>query len=607
MEKVAKIVFAALLTLIGCFVSAQTTIPPLERTVSLELNGESTKKALQMMEEQAGLNFGYRSDIVKENDHLQRIYKEKTVREVLDDLFQGELVYREKGNYIILKISPEPKATEMLIEGYVFSAETGDKIPYASLYDSTTLEAAISDEYGHYSLMISNRKSLALVASKYGYEDTIVQVDASGKTYQNIYLNPIIDTSQTAEDSTNFWKRLENWKIFKLSEEQRSTIRNFKDNFKSEAQFSLIPTIGTNGVLSPSMDVDYSFNLLGGLNGGVNVLEIGGLFNAVWDTVKYAQIAGGFNFVGGPQYGAQVAGIANLNGSSFDGAQVSGVLNLTEGPFYGFQGSGFGNIALDKVDGVQVAGFANYAGDSSDLVQVSPVANYVAHDSRGVQVSPVVNFAGKNFIGSQVSVLCNYAEDGFIGSQTGLFNVANTMSGTQFGFMNFNDSINGVSVGFFSFSRKGLHQLEISANELTYLNLAFKSGTNQFYNSFLGGVRFGDGISPTWSLGYGIGTSVRGGGRNRIFFDFQASNLFRENQFDLALNTKFTMSYQFHLANKVSLAIGPSANLFAVDMGGNHNSNYFQSLSPYTLYDRVTTGGLGIQGWVGGHVSMRLF
>lgn len=607
MERVAKIMIVALFNLIGFIGSAQAIIPPLERTITIELNGESSKKALQMMEQQGGFNFGYRSDIVKENDHLQRIYKEKTVREILDDLFQGTLVYREKGNYIILKISPEPKAMEMLIEGYVFDANTGDKVPYASLYDSTTLQAAISDEYGHYSLVISDRKTLRLVASKYGYQDTLIRVDTSSRTYQNVYLNPIIDSTISLEDSTSFWKRLENWKIFKLTEEQKSTIRNFTDNFKIRSQFSVLPTIGTNGILSPSMDVDYSFNLLGELIGGVNVLEIGGLFNAVWDTVKYAQIAGGFNFVGGPQFGAQVAGIANLNGSSFEGAQVSGVLNVTEGPFYGFQGSGFGNVVIGKIDGVQVAGFANYAGDSSDLVQVSPVANYVARNSRGVQVSPIINFADEDFRGSQVSLLSNYAEDGFIGSQTGLFNVTNEMTGTQFGFMNFSDSISGVPFGFFSFSRKGLHQLEISANELTYLNLAFKSGTNQFYNSFIGGARFGDGVAPTWALGYGVGTSVRGGGRNRLFFDLQAANHFREKQFDLALNTKLTISYQFRLADKIGLAIGPSANLFTVDLGGNHNSNYFQSLAPYTLYDHVTSGGVSLQAWVGGHVALRLF
>lgn len=608
MEKVANF-WGALFALFFAFgINAQTTLPPLERVVSIELKGASSQDALKLIESTADLVFGYRSDLVNDKDYLNRAYSENTVREILDDLFQGSLTYREKGNYIILKMAPEIKSSEITIEGYVFNAETGWKIPYVSVYDSLTLKAALSDEYGHYSIVLNNRNDLALMTSKYGFADTVITINASGNIYQNIYLTPVVDSNEFASDSLSFRKKIENWKIPKLSEEQKATIENFKENFKRKAQVSLLPMIGTNGVMAPSMTVDYSFNVIGGLNGGVNVLEVGGFFNAVWDTVRYAQVAGGLNIVGGPQYGAQVAGLANINGDSFEGAQVSGLLNITDGPFYGFQGAGVGNAVLGSIDGVQVSGVANYAGASSEVLQISPVANYAFKDSRGAQVSAVINVADEHFIGSQVSVVSNYSRDGFIGSQvTGLVNVAGSMTGSQIGLFNFSDSIAGVPFGLFSYSRKGLHQLEVSTNELTHLNLAFKTGTNQFYNSFLGGIRFNQSDSPIVALGYGIGTSVPGGGKNRIFFDFQGVNHFKDGKAGLALNNKFTLSYQFHLANKVALAIGPSANFYVVNLGGTHDVNTLLGVVPYNFYENVTSGGYSTQGWVGGHLSLRLF
>lgn len=606
MEKVVSKLAAVGVFLCLTLSTFAQTLPPLERTVSIELNDESTQQALEKIQEAAALNFGYRSDLVSSTDRLTRTYSEKTVRQILDDLFQGSLVYRVKGNYVILKPSQTPKETELIIEGYVFNTQTGSKIAYTSIYDSLNLRAALTDEFGHYSLTLERNDSISLIASKYGFRDTSILI-VPGERFHNIYLQPEVDTTLKEIDSTEFSERLSRLKVFRLSEEQKATIQNIREKIKRSSQVSLLPTIGTNGKMSPSTTVDYSFNIIGGLNGGVNVLEIGGLFNADWDTVRHAQLAGAFNFVGGPQYGAQVAGFGNFNGDSFEGAQVAGFMNFTYGPFEGAQVSGFGNAVVGRVDGAQVSGFANYAGGESRLVQVSPVANVVGANSKGSQVSAVMNVAEHSFMGTQTSAVANYAMNGFIGSQFGLVNVAGKMTGSQVGFMNINDSITGVPFGFISFSRKGLHQLEVSANELTYLNLAFKTGTNQFYNSFIGGARFGQNMEPTWAVGYGVGTSVRGGKNNRIFFDLQSVNHFTDNQWGLALNNKLTISYQIQLAPKFQLAFGPSANLFLIDHKDPHNVAHFQSLAPYNFSQSITDNGIEMQTWVGGHVALRLF
>lgn len=604
--KEIRIILAMLLLVNGSIALSQT-VPPLERTVNLELTGQNSREALKLIEPVANVLFTYRSSLVSDNDRLQRTYIDKTVREVLDDLFQGKLSYVEKGNYIVLKAAPVQKPTQLITDGYIIDALTKEKIPYASVYDSTSLAASISDEYGYFSITIEKRNNIELKAAKYGYRDTSVILSNEGGS-QNIYLMPTEEMIDRSQDSIEFEEKVKRVPLIKLSEEQKATIENIKENFRKNAQVSLLPIIGTNGVMSPSTTVDYSFNILGGLNGGVGVAEIGGIFNTVWDTVKYVQVAGVFNAVGGPQYGAQVAGVANLNGNSFEGAQISGALNLTQGPFYGFQGAGIGNGVFGSFSGVQVGGVGSYSGAKSDVVQVNGVASYVGKDSRGAQISGVSNVAEKNFIGTQIAGVSNYSRDGFIGTQiAGVVNVGGKMTGSQIGLININDSINGVPFGFVSFSRKGLHQIELSANELTHANLAFKTGTNQFYNSFIGGVRFESDGSPTWGFGYGIGSSVRAGRKNRVFFDLQSMNHIRNNQWGMALNNKFTISYQMQLAPKIAFAVGPSANLFLIDNASNHDVNYFGGIAPYNFYETTTSGGILMQGWVGGHVALRLF
>lgn len=607
MEKAAKFAIAIFCLFYTASLHAQQVLPPLERVVTVELTGQSSKEALQLIENQTGISFGYRTDLVATSDHLQRTYTNKTVRQVLDDIFQGKLTYKEKGDFVLFKEAGIQAEDELLVEGYVFNALNGSKISYVSIYDSTTLTATLSDEYGHYSLALTQRDQIPLSASRYGYLDSTVVLKGSGLVQHNIYLIPLEDSVHLEEDSVQFWSRLERWKWLQLSEEQKATIQNFKTKFKRSAQFSVLPAVGTNGALSPSMTVDYSFNLIGGLNGGVNVVEFGGVFNADWDSVQYAQFAGMFNLVGGPQRGAQFAGFSNINGSTFEGFQASGFSNFTRDKFYGAQATGFANVALHQMDGVQMAGGFNYAGGSSSAVQLAGIANYVHTDSKGTQIAGVSNVAGINFQGVQLSGVANYAMKGFGGTQIGLVNVAGAMTGYQIGLVNITDSIQGVPFGFFSYSRQGLHQLELSANEITQLNLGFKSGTNQFYNSFFAGMRLGGSSIKTWSYGYGIGTSVRAGRKNRVFFDLQTSAIVHDWEFGLSLLNKLTVSYQVQLAPKVAVAIGPSINLFLIDTQHDLDVDYLSKLAPYNFYDETTNSGIRMQSWVGGHVALRLF
>ena len=91
-----------------------------------------------------------------------------------------------------------------------------------------------------------------------------------------------------------------------------------------------------------------------------------------------------------------------------------------------------------------------------------------------MQVAGLFNFVAHEIQGAQIGALLNYAEK---------------VKGVQVGLLNIADSVHGVPVGFLSFVAKGYHKIEISADEIFYTNLAFRTGVSQFYNIFTAGVK----------------------------------------------------------------------------------------------------------------------
>ncbi len=575
MEKVVNNIIA-LTILIGCFGFgfAQETTPSLERKVTLDLNGTSVKETLKMMEAQGNYLFAYRTNLIEGNLQLTRTYTDKTTRAVLNDLFAGKITYKERGNYIILREQSAFDEKTVMLSGYISSTSSGETIPYATLYDSATLTSTSSNAYGYYTLTLKNTEDPLIIIKKQGYRDTTIQWAQSGTAVCNIRLEAL----HVVEDST-VEKIEENAKLnwfqrFISSKEQKSKFKNFSDQLQRKTQVSLIPYVGSNGKLSGKTTVDYSFNTIGGFNGGVRILEIGGIFNLIWDSVSYIQMAGVFNKVGGYQRGVQFAGVTNINKSDVHGAQFAGITNITNGKVIGTQSAGIVNF-VDGFIGGQFAGIANYSYKSS--------------------------------IGGQFSGVFNKSKETLIGAQAGLVNVADDITGAQVGFINISNSIEGVPVGFLSYSKKGLHQLELSANKTFHLSLAFKTGVNQFYNSFIGGVHF-RGKTPFFGLGYGLGTSVRTSNKTRVFFDLQAIHL-QQRGTPLGLNFlgKLTTSFQWQISPIFAIAAGPSLNLVFAQHYSFFTINSFPLGSSYGSKIFAFDGFVPFKAWAGVHIALRFF
>lgn len=109
------------------------------------------------------------------------------------------------------------------------------------------------------------------------------------------------------------------------------------------SQFTFAYPLGTNGTDAISTSNKFSLNVLYGVNGGLNGLEIGGLLN--------------YNH--GEVNGVQLAGVANVNKEYTNGLMWASCFNLTLDDARGVQLADL-NMATGDFTGVQ-AGVFNYA------------------------------------------------------------------------------------------------------------------------------------------------------------------------------------------------------------------------------------------------------
>ncbi len=366
------------------------------------------------------------------------------------------------------------------------------------------------------------------------------------------------------------------------------------DPYTRWGQFSIISDVGTNLGRSEDMTNKVSVNVLWGRNGGVNGVEIGGLVNFIEGDVNGLQIAGLANKVKGDvngsslpkkkraKAGAQIAGITNV-AASVTGCQIAGLTNrIYDGDLSGFQVAGIRNKVVGKAVGWQLAGISNYAEDNA---------------------------------GFQMAGLVNVAEDIEVAQIGGLVNVASEVKGIQFGLINFADTVSGVSIGLFNFVRHGYNKFEISTSESSNTDLAFRFGNRRFYNILEIGVpkdgKFSElfGNRPTWSLGYGIGTSI---GKKRLtwqveFFSKQISEdeLWSE-KINLISQMRLLANWQF--ARRFSVFVGPTINIFITEKYDTDLQEFSSQLLRESVFlDHQTLGYFPtrVQGWIGFKAGVR--
>jgi hypothetical protein len=614
-----KSLCAVLMTFCIGILYAQQQVPPLERRVTFSFSTEKAQRVLQEIESQAGVSFSYSAGLVPSDKIVSVNVTNRPVREALDKVFSGKVVYKTRNEHIILSKAPDQ---QKVITGYVENTK-GDKVSGASVYDRNTMASATTDEYGYFEMKIRRTTPLKLEVNKLDYTDTIVPLQTGLPALQNIVIAERKDTTiqfiwdvmqstadslsdaleksdttlhfaidvihSSADSMADSMKEAGSWLKKQLI--WNENVNNIRDSLHRPVQISFLPFLGTNGRLSGNVSNDYSWNILAGYNKGVQKAEIAGLLNVDRQDVCCFQLAGFGNIVGGNVSGAQIAGFGNINGGNTQGIQFAGFTNISAGKFIGSQFAGFANLTGDSVEGAQFAGFANINGGVVKGAQFSGFMNLASKGFQGGQFAGFINMAAKESRGIQMS---------------GFMNVAGKLKGSQIGLFNFADTLSGVPVGLLSLVNKGYHKLEFSYDDMGYGHLSFRSGVNKFYNIISAGA-YTDLNTDTvnWTFGYGIGTAPRLADWLHLNIDLTANQIVHGNvQSPLNQLAKIHAGLDFHLTKNISL-------FGAVVLNGyfyHDDARMFPgSENIKTVYSDRIDNHYSVDSWVGWRVGIRLF
>lgn len=594
-------------------IAQQRKTPLLERTVSIAFSGETLDASLKKLSRQVGFTFSYGSSLINGSEIVNAEFANRTVREILDHLFRGRIEYRERGKYIILLKAREQASSRepQMLSGYVIDEATGERLKNVSVYDPATLSSAVTDDYGFFKIEIRKPTGdeIKLAVNKSQYADTVFVVPDANTGLLNIPIRFDKQKIRTLADSvSNKFMRM--WNTALRASEEAINMENISDTLYRTSQVSVVPFIGSNGGLSGNVINDYSFNVFGGYSLGNRKLEIAGLFNAIRGNVEGVQIAGLANGVMGRVNGVQFAGLANLAGETVEGVQVAGLTNVTFANSSGVGIAGLANLTEGSQRGMYAAGLANIATDSSGPAQLAGLFNLAEGGFSGAQLSGGINLITGRGHGAQIAGLINISEQSFRGVQvSGLFNFAKDVRGAQIGFMNFSKTMRGVPLGFLSFVSKGYHKLEISADEVFYNNIAFRTGVRQFYNILTVGAKpdtYKD-DQTLWTFGYGVGTAPKISKWLYLNFDLTSNQIVYGKIEKINLLNKLYTGLDFQISRNFSITAGATLNAHITDPQYTGYPETFSDYHPDIVRERTFRNDLNMKMWWGGKVGIRFF
>jgi hypothetical protein len=581
----------------------------LEKKISISFSNISIPQALQKIEVTAGVVFSYSPTIFSSQSTVDKQFTNVSVRQLLDQLFEGDIVYKERKKYIIL--TKGSSRSKEQVAGYISDSKTGERLRNVSIYNPVTMESVITDEYGFFVMPIAkpSNEELKLTIKRLDYADTVISIKQDKRRLLDITLDKTTNKLSVAADSVSARvKRI--WLATKKLTEQSVHLRNIDDTLRQPFQFSVVPFVGTNMKLSGNTVNDYSLNLIGGYSKGVRKLEVGGVFNTVNGHVQGIQMAGSVNVVTGNVEAVQIAGAVNVNNGDVRGMQWAGFANINRGSSKTLSGAGMLNILGAESSGAKFAGFGNLMIKRSNDVALAGFYNIALDSMKGAQIAGYLNVARGPSKGVQISGFINSSEGSFEGTQIAILNSSGKHKGVQVGLVNVADSMQGVPIGLFSFVRKnGYHKLEIATEEVFNANLSFRTGVHQFYNILTLGAQyetFSD-DETLWTFGYGLGTAPRLSKKWYLNIDATSNQVMKGSHIDyMNVINKLFVGAEYQVFKKISIAGGLTLNMWVAE-NNDAPLDMFTNYSPKLLYDEPIGNNHHCRMWLGGKLALRFF
>ncbi|MEJ5995758.1 hypothetical protein WG904_15110 [Pedobacter sp. Du54] len=581
-------------------VSAQSNVGDyrnnLSKLVTFNVKQQSVRSTLQQISNAGNFYFSFNGKLINQDSLVNLNVQRMPVRNVLDEMFDGKVDYKENAEYIILRyavnhftIEPENITTAenlYLISGYIVDTKTGKKVKQASVYEKKLLQSTLTDDNGYFTLRFKGEhQEVVLTASKETYRDTSLVFLSDIKILPQIYSDP------DKEKGTLFSNAIEDLGIskFLLGSKQRIQNLNIPSFFANTPfQASFLPGLSSHGMMSSRVVNKASLNIIGGYTAGVDGAEVGGVFNLTKGKVRSFQVAGVFNAVGGDVEAAQFAGVANYDKKGVKGFQAAGVFNSVDGRVEAAQFAGVVNFNKKEAKGFHAAGVANVVGSNFDGFQAAGVFNFTRQAANGMQIAGVGNIAFKEFKGTQIA---------------GVFNYAKKFSGLQIGLINLADSNFGTSIGLLNLSKNGYKKLSFFANDVVNANFALKTGNANLYTLLIAGKNFSD-TAKVETAGIGFGHDFILGKHVALEAEMITQYVYLGN-FDYAnILMRFQANLELRVFKGFAIFGGPSYAFYNSNAPiGSSEKGYRQQI--YPVKHREFSGNN--QGWWGWNVGITLF
>ena len=407
----------------------------LERRVTIHGGQVRLARALELLAKDGHFKLSYNTEVVPVDSLVDLDMEDRTVERVLGDLLPAGLRWKASGQHLIITGASGAKQ-RFLSHGRVVEAGIGVAIPRASVLEVQRGNVVASAADGSFSIHLTGDLELTPVRiARAGFRDTVVQVMRAADIGR-IALSPL-PRLERMEPICQFDRcGVEDLGVARLlvPADRLDLTANLGGGGRRPFQFSVLPSVSTNGPLAASTVNHASVNLFGGYARGVDGEEFAGVFNLISEEMK----------------GFQFGGVANLVGGRTRGMQFAGAMNHTMGSLHGLQLAGLSNTVWDTLSGAQVAGGVNIVKRGMSGTQVSGAANITLGDLDGVQVSGGVNVAHGAVRKSQWSGALNYARSVTGGQVTAGANVSlGDVGGGQVGFgANYARSVSGGQVSF---------------------------------------------------------------------------------------------------------------------------------------------------------------
>lgn len=560
-----------IITLLFTFVNINAQSSQLEQRVSFHYVNTQLGAALTDISNNYQVHFSYSSDFVPVHQFINAEVQDELLTNALTILFsETQIVFAFIGNQIALRV------------------DTNKKQESLSQLDKNRI-------------LIKMKKDPVLSRNPVVEEETqsiLVKAEEPENSPDTIHYDPqrdqelaILKEKEEALKKEEAPKELEFEPAFSSAEEWRQRIEAAMkpSDDRRVAQISIIPNVSTTATNGAEITNHLSFNLLWGLNGGVQGMEVGGFVNNVTHDVTGFQVAGLGNKVGHNVIGTQVGGLFNHNTGTTKGLQAAGIFNYS------------GNA-----DAAQAAGFANVVSGDLGGMQASGIFNKVTGNSNALQAAGIFNVSGGK-AKVQIGGLFNVAKDVEVGQVSSLINVAQEVKGFQIGFINVSDTVSGVPIGLINIVKKGYNKLDIYGGELLHLNISLKLGARAFYNIFHIGARIPGQNRSTWGLGYGIGTMSKIS--KQRFFNLEAM-IIHVNEKDpwttnLNMIGHFRILHHWKIGSSTSFFFGPTLNLMVSTLRNEETGEVGSSLTPYTLFNSTANHKTNYKGWIGVNAGFR--